>query len=178
MGVNGTFFDAKHVHAPSESPASYALRDPKGKAAQLYVTQYTINSALESGFTTGNTLDVSYLLEHFLNFTVYTDQLAAVVPEVLTKYGKGVAVAFSGKFIKAPSHTTMGPSGQSLSASLEITATINKEVAIQASFEDAAAQANIHSTGGAVYGKIGTAKAGTLGAFKTTLGIDGKAFMA
>lgn len=178
MGVNGTFFDAKHPKMPSTTPATFALRDPKGKSAQLYVTEYTINSALDSGFTTGNTLDVTYLLEHFLNFTVYTDDLAVVVPEVLTKYGTGKAVEFSGRFIKAPSHTTMDSTGQSITGSLEITATIDKEVAIQASFEDAQAQATIHSENGSVFGNVGTAKAGTLGSgFKTTLGITGAALM-
>lgn len=178
MGVNGTFFDANHPKMPSVAPATFALHDPKGKSAQLYITDYTINSALDSGFSTGNTLDVTYLLEHFLNFTVYTDDLAVVIPEVLTKYGKGKAVEFSGKFIKSASHTTFNATGQSLTGSLEITATIEKEVAIQASFEGAQAAAAIHSQSGSVFGNVAVASAGALGAgFKTTLGLTGTAFM-
>ena len=80
MGVNGTFFDAKHPKMPAIAPATFALHDPKGKAAQLFATQYTVNSALESGFTTGNTLDVTYLLSHFLKVTVTTDNLGVLIP--------------------------------------------------------------------------------------------------
>lgn len=172
MGVNGTFFDAKHAKMPATTPATFALHDPKGKDAQIFATQYTVNSALESGFTTGNTLDVTYLLSHFLKVTVTTDNLGVLIPQVLTKYGKGVPVEFSGKFIKAPTTTTMSTTGQSINGSLEITCTINKEVAILASMEDANAQATISSTGGKIFGNIGAASAGTIGAgFKTTLGL-------
>jgi len=172
MGVNGTFFDAKHPKMPAAPPATFALHDPKGKSAQIFATQYTVNSALDSGFTTGNTLDVTYLLSHFLNVTVTTTDLGVVIPEVLTKYGKDVPVEFSGMFIKAPTHTTMDTTGQTITGSLKITCTINKEVAIEASFEDAAAAAVISSTGGKIFGNIGKASAGTLGAgFVTTLGL-------
>lgn len=61
-GLNGTFFDANHVSKWSPGPATFALHDPAGKMAQAYLTQYAINTALESGFTTQNTLDITYLL--------------------------------------------------------------------------------------------------------------------
>lgn len=80
MGVNGTFFDAKHPKMPSVAPATFALHDPKGKSGQLYVTEYTVNSALDSGFTTGNTLDVTTILQKYLNFTVFTDDLGKLIP--------------------------------------------------------------------------------------------------
>ena len=92
MGVNGTFFDAKHPSMPATPPATFALHDPKGKAAQLFATEYTVNSLFASGFTTGNTLDVTKILSQFLNVTVTTDNLGVLIPSVLTKYGKGVAV--------------------------------------------------------------------------------------
>lgn len=178
MGVNGTFFDAKHAKMPASPPATFALHDPKGKTAQIFATEYTVNSALDSGFTTGNTLDVTYLLSHFLNLTVTTDDFGKLIPAVLTKYGSGVPVEFAGKFIKAPSHTTMDSTGQSVTGSLEITCTINKEVAIQASFEDADAQATISSTNGKIFGNIGKATIGTLGSgFVTTLGMTGPELM-
>jgi hypothetical protein len=66
----------------------------------------------------------------------------------------------------------MDTTGQSITGSLEITCTINKEVAILASFEDAGAEAVISSTAGKVFGNVGKATAGTIGAgFQTTLGL-------
>lgn len=62
-GVNGTFFDANHMKTWDTPPATFALHDPKGKDGQFYLTQYSINTALESGWTTQNTLDITYLLK-------------------------------------------------------------------------------------------------------------------
>jgi len=73
----------------------------------------------------------------------------------------------------------MDTTGQSITGSLEITCTINKEVAILASFEDANAKAVISSTGGKVFGNIGAASAGTIGAgFQTTLGLTSDQVLA
>jgi hypothetical protein len=47
MGLNGTFFDAKKVKQPSITPVTFALRDPKGKDAQFFLTSYTIKTALK-----------------------------------------------------------------------------------------------------------------------------------
>jgi hypothetical protein len=92
----------------------------------------------------------------------------------LTKYGSGKAVNFAGNFIKAPTHTTMDTSGQTITGSLQIICTIDKEVAADISFEDANFQAVITSHSGKVFGSIGTYTIGTLGSgFKTTLGITG-----
>jgi hypothetical protein len=48
--MNGTFFDAADVKPSAFSPATWAPRDPKGKMFQGYLTDYTINTAFESGF--------------------------------------------------------------------------------------------------------------------------------
>jgi hypothetical protein len=64
-----------------------------------------------SGYLTGNTLDVTELLSK-LNVTVTTDNLSVVIPEVLTKYGSGKAVSLSGKFITAPSSSKIAADGQ------------------------------------------------------------------
>ena len=103
MALNGTFFDSKHTKAPSTTPASFNIHDPKGKDGQAYLTDYTINTCLESGYTTGNTLDITYLLQEYLNITVTTDNLSVLIPEILTKYGSGKAVGLSGKFVTSPS---------------------------------------------------------------------------
>jgi len=103
MGVNGTFFDSQHVKTPSMTPAAFTLHDPKGKDGQAYLTEYTVQTALESGFSTGNTLDITYLLSEYLNVNVTTDNLGVLIPQILTKYGSGKTVGLSGKFVNSPS---------------------------------------------------------------------------
>jgi len=66
---------------------------------QAYISDYVLNTAFEAGFLTGNTLDITYLLENYLNVTVTTDNLGVVIPEILTKYGSGKAIGLSGKFV-------------------------------------------------------------------------------
>jgi len=56
----------------------------------------------DAGFTTGNTLDITYLLSK-LNVTVTTDEVGVVIPELVTKYGSGKNVTIKGKFITGPS---------------------------------------------------------------------------
>jgi hypothetical protein len=51
--------------APTPSaynPVSFPLRNPAGKQFQGYLTDYTLNTLFESGYSTGNTLDFTYLL--------------------------------------------------------------------------------------------------------------------
>jgi len=62
MVVNGTFFDAEDVKPSAYTPAAWSPRDPNGKMFQGYLTDYTLNTAFESGFQTGNTLDITELL--------------------------------------------------------------------------------------------------------------------
>lgn len=174
MGMNGTFFDSQHLHAPTGEPATYALHDPQGLDAQGYLTDFTVNSALESGFTTGNTLDLTYLLHEYLNVTVTTDNLGVLVPEVLTKYGSGKAVSLSGMFVDSPStwKTTAGQA--SGTSNLQVTVSVEGEQAIQASFLGMAGTAELNAKSGKLYGKISESSIGQIDAasFKTTLGID------
>lgn len=174
MGVNGTFFDAQHEKTPSGTPASFTLHDPKGKDAQAYLTDYTISTALESGYTTGNTLDLTYLLKEYLNLTVTTDNLGELIPEVLTKYGSGKAVGLSGMFIKAPSTFKFTAGQAAATSNLQVTVTVDGETAIQASFTDMAGVTALNSKDGKLFGNIATASVGNIDAssFVTTLGID------
>lgn len=73
MGVNGTFFDAQDVQKPKVVPATFALRDASGKDAQAYLTDYTVVTALQASYQTGLDLDITYLLQTYLNLTVTTD---------------------------------------------------------------------------------------------------------
>lgn len=172
MVLNGTFFDAEDVKPSAYTPATWSSRDPKGKMFQGYITDYTLNTAFESGFQTGNNLDLTYLLQEFLNVTVTTDQLGLVIPEFVTKYGAGKAVAISGMFTKAACETTFSPDGQTLDGNLRVTIEVDNEVALIAEFNDFSAQGKIYTQSGSVFGNIAKSSVGTLGAnFTTTLGL-------
>lgn len=41
----------------------------------------------KSGFDSGNTLDITYLLEKYLSLKITTDQMAKVVPQFADTYG-------------------------------------------------------------------------------------------
>lgn len=80
MSLNGTFYDKAHAHTKAFAPAAITPGDLKGKGAQLYLTQYVLNTALDGGYTTGNTLDITYLLQKLLGLAVTTDELGVVIP--------------------------------------------------------------------------------------------------
>jgi len=145
MGVNGTFFDSNSIKAPSTTPAAFNIHDPKGKDGQAYLTEYTITTALESAFSTGNTLDITYLFKEYLNVTVTTDNLGVLIPEILTKYGSNKAVGLSGKFVKSASTAQFTEGKASASGNLQVTVTVDSEQAIQASFMDLNADAALNS---------------------------------
>lgn len=79
MAVNGTSYDANNVVSPSYSPASYDASSMDGKQLQAYLTDYTLNTALDAGYSTGNTLDISGILA-LLNMTITTDQVGLLIP--------------------------------------------------------------------------------------------------
>lgn len=171
MGVNGTFFDANNVQKPAAPPATFALRDAQGKDAQVYLTDYTVNTAVEAGFTTGLDLDITHILS-LLNVTVTTDEVGVVLPEVITKYGAGKAVGLSGKWVSAPASGHFHKGSAEFSASLEVTMTIDSQTALQATFDGINGDFGIHSSSGKVFGHVTNASVGTLGkSFTTTLGI-------
>lgn len=122
-----------------------------------------MNTAFESGFQTGNTLDITELLGK-LNVTITTDQLALIIPEFATKYGAGKAVAISGMFPKAACVSKFTSAGQTLNGNLLVTIKVEDEVALVAEFNDFAAQAKLYSKDGSVYGNIGEYSVGTLNA--------------
>jgi hypothetical protein len=173
MVLNGTFFDAEDVKKSAYTPATWAPRDPTGKDFQGYLTDYTLNTAFESGFQTGNTLDITYLLQNYLNVTVTTDVLGEIIPEFLTHYGSGKAASIAGMFTVAPTVTKFSADGQSINGNLRVTIMVNNEVALISEFNNIAGQAKIFTKSGSVFGKINQASAGTIGSnFTTTLGLQ------
>jgi len=172
MGLNGTFFDAQQAEQPTTTPASFALRDPKGKDAQFFLTEYTIKTALDSSFQSGEDLDITGLLSQYLNVTVTTDEVGTVIPEILTKYGSGKPVGISAKWVSAAPAAQFVPGAMAFSGSVRVTATVDGEVAVQAAFDNADGKFGLHSDSGKIFGKVTEASAGTVEAdFKTTLGI-------
>jgi len=110
MGLNGTSFDANNVVAPAYSPASFDASNLQGKQLQAYLTEYTLNTALDAGFSTGNTLDISELLG-LVNITLTTDNIGVFIPQLLAHYGPGKNVSATGTLITAPSHVSMTTDG-------------------------------------------------------------------
>ena len=135
------------------------VRNPTGQAAQGYLSEYTLNTLLESGFSTQNTLDITYLLSK-LNVTVTTDNLGVVVPEILTKYGAGKAVGLSGKFITKEGKITMTPTDNQLDVNLAVTVTVDNEEAIYAEFNNIQAIGQVSSNNGAIFGALSTSHIG------------------
>lgn len=134
----------------------------------------------EAGFLTGNTLDITYLLETYLNVTVTTDNLGLIVPEILTKYGSGKAVSLSGSFANTQTESKFTAKGQSLSGSLAVTVGVDtgakNETAISVEFDNFNAQAVLDAVNGTIFGKISNTTAGQVSGFSTTLGITAEDF--
>lgn len=174
--LNGTFFDAEEVQASKYAPAAFKVRDPTGKMLQAYVSDFVLNTAFEAGFLTGNALDITYLLEKYLNVTVTTDNLGIVIPEILTKYGSGKAVNLTGKFANTQTVSKFSSDGQNLAGSLAVTVGIDNETAIEVEFDDFVAAAVLSANKGAIYGNISEASAGKVSNFTSSLGLSADQF--
>lgn len=139
---------------------------------QGYLTDYTLNTAFESGFQTGNTLDITYLIQHYLNYTITSDQLGVLIPEVLTKYGSGKTVEIAGSFSQAPMVSHFTATGQTVEGSLATIIKVDGEEAIVAEFDSISFDGVITSKDGSVFGSISKSSIGTIGSkFSTTLGL-------
>ena len=163
MSVLGYFFN-KNVATPSKfSPVAMPVRDAAGQAGQGALSEYTLNTLMEAGFSTGNNLDITYLLSK-LNVTVTTDNMGVLVPEILAKYGSGKAVGISGKFITKQSLFTLTPQDNTLDANLAVTITVAGETAIYAEFNGLQAIGQVSSSAGKVFGALSTSNIGTIDA--------------
>jgi len=169
--LNGTFYDAQDVQGSKYTPVSFNSYDSQGKAFQFFLTDYVLNTSFESGFLTGNTLDLSALLHKYTGKDITTDYIGLVIPEILSKYGAGKPVSISGAYYQKESVAQFAANGATLDTSLLVTMSVDGEVAVKASFLDAQGLSNIHSQAGKVFGNIGF-NLGTIGNFQTSLGIS------
>jgi hypothetical protein len=177
MSVLGYFYN-KNVKTPSKyTPVSFPVRKEGGQAGQGYLSEYTLNTLMESGFSTGNTLDITYLLSK-LGVTVTTDNLGLVIPEILTKYGSGKAVGLSGKFITKEGVFTLTPQNNQVDVNLAVTVTVDGEEAIYTELNNIQAIGQVSANDGAVFGALSTAHIGDADAskFRTSLGLTADAF--
>jgi len=171
MSVIGEFYNNKKSTPSTYKPVAMPVRESAGQAAQGSLSAFTLNTLLEAGFSTGNTLDITYLLKKALNVTVTTDNLGVVVPEVLAKYGKGKAVGLSGKFITKEGVVTLTPSTNQIDLALAVTVTIDGEEAMYLESNGIQAIGQVSSPGGVIFGDLSTSNIGTIDAasFRTVL---------
>lgn len=160
MSVLGKFFN-KNSKTPSKyTPVAHPIRAPKGEAAQGYLTEYTINTLLESAYSTQNTLDITYLLSK-LNVTATTDAIGVVIPELITKYGKGKAVGIKGKFITEQAEAKLTPTDNQIVGNLAVTVTVDNEEAIYAEFNNIKAVGQVSAkNGNTIFGALSTSHIG------------------
>lgn len=171
MAVNGTFFNKNQEVASAYTPAAFPVRNPAGKSLQGHLTDYTINTFLEAGFSTKNTLDVTAILKKLVNLTVTTDNLGVVIPEILTTYGSGKPVSLSGQFITKPCQAKFTKSNVNADIWIAITAGVSGKEAIHAEFNAAQAAAMIQTTKGVIFGNFNTHSIGAIDAktFRTAI---------
>lgn len=173
MAVNGTFYDSKNLAASQwPAPATFPVRNPKGRTLQGHLTEWSVNTALEAGFRSQNYLNVTEIIHQVANYTVNTTTIGVPIPEIVTKYGDGKPIALAGILINQPSYAHATEGSVTGTGWLGIEAKVNNEVAIYAEFEAGTVSADIHtnSTGG-VFGNLGSLSIGTIkpSSFKTTL---------
>jgi hypothetical protein len=113
-----------------------------------------LNTAFESGFKTGNTLDITYLLQNYLGVTITTSELGAAIPELVTKYGANQPVSISGKFTKAKSTAQFTADGAGLKSNIQVIVKVGADTAIDATFENIDVFSNIYAKNGSVFGLI------------------------
>ena len=176
--MNGTFFDIQKPETFAITPAVWPIRNPAGKSLQMYLTDYVFNTNLIAAFDTGNTLDITTLLQKFLNITVTTDNLGVAVPEILAKYGAGKPVAISGAFVTKHGVASFSSEVNTLDLNLAVTIKVDNEVAIQGQFDGISIATILNSKNGAIFGKVSKSTIGTLSNFKTSLGMNAATFQA
>lgn len=98
-------------------PAKFPLRNPDWKTLQAYLTDDTVNSFFMAAKASGKPVDISGAAAK-LNYTITTDQVAVVVPLILTKYGSGKAVSVAVTFENSLSYFTIAHTGANVTANV------------------------------------------------------------
>lgn len=151
--VNGTFFNPDHPQAGPYTPVQTPSRDDAGKDFQYFVTDYSINTLLHSRYLAQSQDNLSDLLQP-LGKNITTDELGAVIPQILTKYGSGVAVDVLFQFANEEPQFQFTTENASLKGSNIITLQIKGENAIVALNEGANISLHLSVNNGKLFGKI------------------------
>ena len=78
---NGTFYDPNYPDSfPTTSPPQLPFRDFDGKAFQIFLSTYTLNTFLTSILTNQKDLYLTDLLLMYLGTTLSTQQLSFFFP--------------------------------------------------------------------------------------------------
>jgi hypothetical protein len=160
MDVNGTWFDSSDMSFdPHLTPSTFELRDTAGKDLQLYITEYFINSLYASAFNTGNTLDVTELLQQYFNVTVDADVLAFVIPEFKDVYAEGTTIEIAGTLIDQAGVAHFSADGGAYTKfDLDIDIKANGAEAIKADLKGIEGSGVIGSSAGKITGHIDLAQ--------------------
>jgi hypothetical protein len=86
-----SFFDPLVTVAIPFTPVAIPDRDDAGKDLQLFLTDYTVNTFLFAQYQANEQVDLTSYLSQ-MGVTITTDHIGAAIPELVTKYGKGVPV--------------------------------------------------------------------------------------
>lgn len=95
---NGTFYDPSFPGSfPTTQPPLLPYRDFDGKAFQLFLSSYTLNTFLTSVLTNQKDLIVTDLLLLYLRTSLKTQHLSHFFPQFLTQYGpdKPVSIRYT-----------------------------------------------------------------------------------
>lgn len=107
-----------------------------------------------------------------------TDNIGLLIPEILTKYGSGKAVAISGKFAQQAAKAEFTKAGASIDGSLLVSISVGGETAVSAEFDGINGAADIDSHDGKVFGDISKASLGSISKFTTSLGLTKAALLS
>jgi hypothetical protein len=178
IALNGTFWDIQKPETYSIEPTAFPVHNPAGKSLQGYLTDYVVNTMLQSGFDTGNTLDITYLLEKYLGITVITDWIGLFIPEFVSTYGTGQAVQISASFSKAPGMASVTSDLAEIVLNLKGTFKVGDSVAVAGELDNINFAAFIKAVDGVLTGNISKSSMGALSNFQTSLGITGDHFLS
>jgi len=169
------FFDLNKPEHYSFQPVQFPLHNPSGKDAQVYLADYVVNTMLQSGFDTGNTLDVNQILSK-LNVQVTTDNLAVFIPEIVTVYGTGKQVDILAAFVNKAGQGTVTPTGAEITLDCALTFKVGDSTAASFTLSGVDFAAFLKTAPGLLNGNISKSSVGTVSNFQTTLGMTADQF--
>lgn len=79
-------------------PAYIPIRDPFGKEAQVFITDYTIQSLLYTMNANCDTIDISTISEQY-GYLLTTNTLGTYMPSITNIYGNDIPITMTLNFI-------------------------------------------------------------------------------